>query len=213
MTATPSGSSRTPARTPAAGRLAGFLASPSSGFPLAALIGLLLAATLLVLLAGCQQVGPRSDITRATTTLENGSPVTLQIEDADKKGVASGVGPARYTSITQDEVQTFQTGTTPRDLFLVKQPDGTLRFNLSSGTDIQAEGLEFDAATGGFRVAKFGTSASEPLRAANEAYDRLVAWWKALSADQRAAFESQVRATEAIAPGAIDALFTFLTGL
>lgn len=167
----------------------------------------------LSLLAACQQVGPRSKIDRDKTDLENASPVTLQIEDADKKGVASGVGPARFTSITEGEVQTFQTGTTPRDLFLLKLPDGTLRFNLSSGTDIQAEGLEFDATTGGFKVAKFGTSASEPLRAGNEAYDRLVAWWTALSADQRAAFEAQVRATESIAPGAVDALFTFLTGL
>ncbi len=158
------------------------------------------------LLAGCQGIGPSVGITRSDTKLEAASPVTLQIEDADKKGTANGVGPARYTSITEDRVETMQTGTTPRDLWLRKLPDGTFQFNLSSGTDIQAEGLEFDPVTGGVRVAKFGTSASEPIRASNEAYDRLVEFWKSLTQAQRDALAAEMDTIKSVAPTAANVL-------
>jgi hypothetical protein len=170
-------------------------------------------ASLAMLMSGCQNVGPENTITRDNTTLRNGSPVTLQIEDADKKGIASGVGPARFTSITQDEVQTMQTGTTPRDLFLAKLPDGTIRFNLSSGTDIQAEGVEFDAAAGSFRVDRFGTSASEPLRAGNEAYDRLVTYWVNLTDAQKQARLAEIEALKLTAPELADLILGIVTGL
>jgi len=161
--------------------------------------------------AGCQQVGPRASIDRARTDLESPSPVTLQIEDDAKKGVASGVGPARYTSITADEIQTIQSGTTPRDLW-VQTHDGT-KVNLSSGSDIIAEGLEYDPATGLVKIRRFSTSASEPIRAGNEALDRLVAWWAALSADQREARLAELRAAENIAPDVRDLIVGLLAGL
>lgn len=123
-------------------------------------------------MGGCTRVGAALEMDDSgRPRAENPSPVTLTIEDADKKGFANGTGPARFTSITEGEVQTMQTGTTPRDLWL-KLPNGA-QLNLSSGTDINIEGAEFDAATGGFKFAKFGTVASEPLRAHNEG---LVAW-------------------------------------
>lgn len=164
-----------------------------------------------LLIAGCQQVGPRAKIDRQTTDLESPSPVTLQIEDADKKGVASGTGPARFTSITEGEIQTMQSGTTPRDLF-VRLPDGT-QVNLSSGSDISAEGVEFDPTTGAFKVRRFSTSASEPIRAGNEAYDRLILWWTALSADQREVRIAELRAAENIAPDVKDMIIGLLAGL
>jgi len=170
-------------------------------------------ASFAMLMSGCQNVGPENTITRDNTTLRNGSPVTLQIEDADKKGIASGVGPARFTSITQDEVQTMQTGTTPRDLFLAKLPDGTIRFNLSSGTDIQAEGVTFDAAAGSFRVDRFGTSASEPLRAGNEAYDRLIVYWASLTEAQKQARLAEIEAMKVTAPELADLILGIVTGL
>jgi hypothetical protein len=181
---------------------------PPGGGPLLALA--LLACVGMI---GCQNVGPENTITRDNTTLRNGSPVTLQIEDHDKKGIASGVGPARFTSITQDEVQTMQTGTTPRDLFLAKLPDGTIRFNLSSGTDIQAEGVTFDAAAGSFRVDRFGTSASEPLRAGNEAYDRLVTYWVSLTDAQKQARLAEIEALKLTAPELADLILGIVTGL
>ena len=178
-------------------------------------IALVLASSLIagLALSACQTVGPTAKIDRGKTSIESGSPVTLQIEDDDKKGIANGVGPARYTSITEGEVQTFQTGTTPRDVWIRKSPDGALQFNLSSGTDVQAEGLEFDAATGSFKVKRFGTSSSEPIRAGNEAYDRLVAYWTALSQDQKEARLAEIEALKVTAPELADMLVSIFAGL
>lgn len=176
-----------------------------------------LAFVFLIILAtwgiGCSPVGPRAKFTRADASIETPSPVTLDIADDDKRGTATGTGPARYTSITGAEVSTFQSGTTPRDLFVRLLPDGSRQINLSSGTDIIAEGVEFDAGSGSFKVRKFGTTSSEPLRAGNEAYDRLVTYWRALSADQREARIAEIRAVESIAPDVRDMLIALLTGL
>lgn len=176
--------------------------------------GLVFMVLVLIALApGCQQVGPKNVIDRQTTSLENPSPVTLQIEDDAKKGVVSGVGPARYTSITADEVQTIQTGTTPRDVWLELLPDGTKKVNLSSGTDINAEGVEWNAKTGSFKIAKMGTLTSEPLRAGNEAYDRLVAYWAALSQDQKEARLAEIEAMKVTAPELADLILGVVSGL
>lgn len=164
-----------------------------------------------VLAGGCQLPGPRTSIDRARTAIASGSPVTVQIEDDSKKGVASGVGPARYTSITEDEIQTMQSGTTPRDLYF-KLPNGT-QLNLSSGSDINVEGMEYTPSTGTLKVKRFSTSSSEPLRAGNEAYDRLVAWWQALSADQRAVRIAEIEAAADLAPDLKDFIIGTLLGL
>jgi hypothetical protein len=161
----------------------------------------------------CTPVGPKTQIDRANTELQGASPVTLQIEDADKKGVANGTGPARFTSITQEEVQTFQTGTTPRDVWIRKSESGELQFNLSSGTDIQAEGLEFDAISGSLKVKKFGTSSSEPIRAGNEAYDRLITYWTSLTEAQKEARLAEIDALKVTAPELADLILGVITGL
>lgn len=201
-----------PPEPPAPSPLSGTRVGPVIAFALMSTVTLGM-ASFAMLMSGCQNVGPENTITRDNTTLRNGSPVTLQIEDADKKGIASGVGPARFTSITQDEVQTMQTGTTPRDLFLAKLPDGTIRFNLSSGTDIQAEGVTFDATAGSFRVDRFGTSASEPLRAGNEAYDRLIVYWASLTEAQKQARLAEIEAMKVTAPELADLILGIVTGL
>lgn len=178
------------------------------------LLGAVICATISALvMTGCQPVGPKASITRDSTELASTSPVTLQIEDADKKGVASGIGPARYTSITGDEVQTFQTGTTPRDLWLELRPDGTRKLNLSSGTDIQIEGLTVDPESGAIAVAKFGTSSSDPIRAGNEAYDRLVAYWTSLSEAQKEARLAEIDALKVTAPEIAEFILKTISGL
>jgi len=170
-----------------------------------------------VLLSGCGQkdIGTsfKSDKS-GRPDLVNQSPVTLTIEDDVKKGVANGPGPARFTSITADEVQTFQSGTTPRDMF-VQLPSGA-KFNLSSGTDINAEGIEFDPATGGFKISKFGTSASEPLRAGNEAYDRLIVYWSGRDQASKDAIIAELKAIEASTPvvaGLVGNMIQLLSGI
>lgn len=164
-------------------------------------------------LAGCQNVGPKHTFDRGGATLDTPSPVTLDIQDDDKRGTATGVGPARWTSITEGEVQTFQTGSTPRDMWVKKNPDGTLQFNLSSGTDVRAKGVEFDATTGSFKLGEMDLSASEPIRAGNEAYDRLVAYWTSLSADQKEAHLADVEALKVTAPELADLILGIVSGL
>lgn len=146
--------------------------------------------------------------------VSNASPVTLTIEDDVKRGLATGPGPARFTSITADEVQTFQSGTTPRDMF-VQLPSGG-KLNLSSGTDIEMEGVEFDAATGALKVKRFSTNASEPIRAGNEAYDRLVAYWASRDQASRDAILAELRALESgaqAAGGVLGALIKSLSSM
>jgi hypothetical protein len=180
-------------------------------------VSLISVAILCVCGFGCSQNDIGSNFgadAQGRPKLVNPSPVTLTIEDQDKRGVANGVGPARFTSITAEEVQTFQSGTTPRDLF-VKLPDGS-QINLSSGTDINAEGLAFNPKTGEFKVAKFGTQASEPLRAGNEAYDRLVAYWQTRDEASKQAILAELQAIEAgasVAGGVLGQLIQTLSGL
>lgn len=167
----------------------------------------------LATLTACQNVGPKHTFDRGGATLDTPSPVTLDIQDNDKRGTATGVGPARWTSITEGEVQTFQTGSTPRDMWVKKNPDGTLQFNLSSGTDVRAKGVEFDATTGSFKLGEMDLSASEPIRAGNEAYDRLVAYWTSLSADQKEARLADVEALKVTAPELADLILGIVAGL
>lgn len=153
-------------------------------------------------LQACQTIGPQVGVTRNDTKLSAASPVTLQIEDADKKGIANGVGPARYTSITDELLETMQSGTTPRDLWFRKLPDGTFQFNLSSGADFAAKGLEFSPVTGALKVDEFSTSASEPLRAGNEAYDKMVGYWTSMTQAQKDALLAEMDTVKAVAPTA-----------
>lgn len=168
------------------------------------------------LLGGCQSVDtPTNTFDRGGATLKNPSPVTLDIQDDEKRGTASGVGPARWTSITGEQLQTFQTGSTPRDVWVRKSPDGTLQFNLSSGTDVTAEGIEFDQSKGVFKIAKFGTNASEPIRAGNEAFDKLVDYWKSLPQTQKDALVAQMDTIKAAYPSmesVLSGLIKALTG-
>lgn len=157
---------------------------------------------LLCLLGGCgARVGSLATFDRARTELVNGSPATLQIQDDSKIGTANGPGPARYTSVTDSGVQTIQTGSTPRDLYF-SLPNGT-RLVLSSGTDILAKGVEFNPATNMLRVAEFGTSASEPLRALERLQELAMAYAAARDEASKEAIVAQIRAMEATAPALV----------
>lgn len=168
-------------------------------------------------LAGCSMPNPVGGrITQGIdgATLDAPSPVSISIVDKQKSGTASGTGPARFTSVTGEGVQTLQTGTVPRDLFL-QLPDGT-KLNLSTGTDISAEGLTFDPKSGAFAVKKFSTITSEPVRAANEGLDRLVQIINTLTPAQKDAqlayFDSQAKVAEGITKAVLEAVIAGLTG-
>lgn len=157
-----------------------------------------LAAAVLCTFGCAAKIGSQSDFDSTKSSITNGSPVVLDIRDADKSGTASGVGPARYTSITGDHVQTMQSGTIPRDVFATVNADGSIQFNLSSGSDISAKGVEFNPATKALKVAEFSTLTSEPLRAHNEAYDRLVAYWASRDEASKQAILAQLDTIKSI---------------
>lgn len=178
-------------------------------------------ATILIVFALCgfgcsipNPVGGSSTQTIDGSQIDAPSPVTLSIVDKNKAGTASGTGPARFTSVTGEGVQTLQTGTVPRDLFL-QLPDGT-KLNLSTGTDINAEGLKFNPQTGSFEVAKFSTVTSEPIRASNEGLDRLIQIINTLTPAQKEAqlayFDSQAKVAEGITKAVLEAVIAGLTG-
>jgi hypothetical protein len=163
-------------------------------------VGIVLMLGVLFLSSGCEKNkigGSFSTDPNGRPNINNPSPVTLTIEDEFKKGTANGIGPARYTSISDSTVETFQTGTTPRDLTL-SLPNGA-RLNLSSGTDIQMTELSYSPETGAISVGSFGTNASEPLKAGNEAYDRLVAYWAARDEASKEAILAELKTIEASA--------------
>lgn len=181
------------------------------------LVGCILLAAA-ILACGCgRRVGSTATYdSGGRPSFVNGSPVTLSIEDSEKRGFANGIGPARFTSITGAEVQTFQTGTTPRDLFLSRNPDGTIQFNLSSGTDVTAEGVKVNPNTGEVTIAKFGTSSSEPLRAGAEAYEVLVQYWQGRDQASKDAIIAELEAVKAVTPtaaGMIEKIVAALTAL
>lgn len=156
-------------------------------------------STITLTFAGCTSgIGSGTLYERDKTTITNGSPVTLNIQDADKIGTAVGTGPARYTSLNDKGLQTLQTGTVPRDAVL-HMPDGS-KFVLSSGTDLNIEGVSFDPESKKVSIGKLSTVTSEPIRAGNEAYDRLAAVWINLNNAQKEAVLAQVEAIRVTSP-------------
>lgn len=156
-------------------------------------------------------IGSKADFDATKSSISNGSPVTLDIRDKDKSGTASGVGPARYTSITADHIQTMQSGTVPRDVYVEIKADGTIKTNLSSGSDITGKGVEYDPKAGTFKIAEFSTLTSDPLKAHNEAYDRLSAYWASRDQASKDAILAQIDALKSSAPGFFDVLKAALT--
>lgn len=117
-------------------------------------------------------------------------------------------GPTRYTTINEGGIRVTAGGMTARDLWL-QLPDGT-RVLLSSGTDIEAEGVSFNARTGDLTIARFGTSASEPLLALKELQRLAVEYAAARDLESRLAIEAQLRMVEGVAPGVVEALIAGL---
>lgn len=139
----------------------------------------------------------------------NAAPASLSVEDsAGEKLWANGAGPSGYILTDIDQSRWLYNGATPVNTFIRRQPDGTLAFNMGSGKDtvIKAAELTIDPATGAVKAKglELSSNASEPIRAGNEAYDRLVDLWKSWSTDQRAVFiatlEAQSKSVEASAP-------------
>lgn len=176
-------------------------------------LALSLCSTLLS--TGCQSIGSRVNQNAKGVGIEAGSPNTLAMTDADGQWVTNGIGPQRFTDIdSEGNIQTFQQGTTPRDLTWTN-PSGA-KLAISSGTDIKAGSAEFyDPVTGNLvaKVSDFGTVSSEPLRAGNEAYDRLVGYWQSLTQAQRDAAIAEIETTGQVTESMVPLVLQFLSGL
>lgn len=126
----------------------------------------------------------------------------------------SGTGGGQRMILTGDEVNTHSVGLVPRTLLVDRKNQ---KIVLNSATDITAEGVELtlnDAGdVVGFRIAKFGTSSSEPARAINEAYPALAEVWKNADQATRDVWIQQIKSMEAIAPDVRQALVALLTGI
>lgn len=158
---------------------------------------------------GCAQTaiapGTRAQIDGGTGRVENSSPITLGgVFEPDGRETlqSTGTGPAGYAVVTDQEARWWGVNQTQRTLYTRRLPDGTLIGNVASGTDItvKADAARVDPKTGVIDLKGFAltTTASEPTRASNEAYDRLVTYWTALSADQRKVIVAQLEAQKAI---------------
>lgn len=162
-------------------------------------------------LGGCA-VGPTAAQNAAGQKVAN-SPLdttTMTVTpDGTNTFVATARGPVRESLVDNDGIEARSTGMVTRDVIWT---DGQHRLSIASGSDILAEGVSVNPATGQVNIAKFSTSSSEPMRALNEALDRYRDVWAKLSEEQRAAVEAQLGALEAIAPPLLDALRAILSG-
>lgn len=126
----------------------------------------------------------------------------------------SGTGGGQRMILTGDEVNTHSVGLVPRTLLVDRKNQ---KIVLNSATDITAEGVELTLNEAGdvvgFKVAKFGTSSSEPARAINEAYPALAEVWKNADQSTRDVWIQQIKSMEAIAPDVRQALVALLTGI
>lgn len=180
-----------------------------------AIVVCLLTLVSLVVSTGCQSIGSRVQQNAKGIDIAAGSPNVLAMTDAEGQWGMNGVGPQRSTSIdSEGNLQTFQQGTPARDLTWTT-PSGS-RLSFSSQTDIKIGSAEvYDPASGKMvaKVSDFGTLTSEPQRAANEAYDRLVGYWTSLAQDQRAARIAEIETTGQVTSDMVPLVVQFLSGL
>ena len=130
----------------------------------------------------------------------NGSPVSLDMVDADGTWSVNGVGPARYSSITDKGIDTLQTGTTPRDIVFTRAKDGVMRFGFNSGTDFRAGLVKFDPVTGALEIRDFDSSASAPLKALERITELVTAYHAARDQASKDAIIAEIQMIGAVIP-------------
>jgi len=174
-------------------------------------ISILLSVLLCLMLGACAaRVGASHKQTMAGVDQVNGSPNTLSMTDAEGQWSANTTGPSRYTSVGEQGIETFQTGTVPRDVYWDR---ATGRLVISSGSDIQARDVLIDPDSGRISIGEFATVGSEVIRAGNEAFDRLKEYWGTRDQASRDVIIRQIEMAENITPDVRDVLLGLLTGL
>lgn len=168
------------------------------------------------LLSGCSgTIGDKATQVADKIDTVNRGPTSVRMVDVERGTLSGdGVGPGRYTYLNENGVETQTTGITPRTMYW----DGaSKRLVLDSGTDINAKGVEVrvngEGNIGLIKIDEFGTLASAPTRATNEAYDRLAEVWKARDEASKEAILAEIDALKITAPEIADAIIGLLSGL
>lgn len=147
---------------------------------------------------GCAaRVGTKVKTTPKAGENNNGAPNTLTLADADGTWNVNSAGPARYTEVSDGSIVTVQHGSTPRDIVWDGQ---SRRLAVSSGSDISAASIEVNPETGWLKAKDVKLGASEPIRAGNEAFDRLIQYWAALSQQSADVAKRELEAIENVSP-------------
>lgn len=112
-------------------------------------------------LCGCGTVGTDASLKPGIVSTGTQAPHTSQVVDADKSGIATGAGPTAVTLATPGSLNQIEAGVPSRKV-IFQRPDGTALM-VASPSDLTAEAVTFDAATGSLSIGKFGTSVSAPI--------------------------------------------------
>jgi hypothetical protein len=164
-----------------------------------------LAAVVVCFWAGCQPVGPTAEYRRDVTSIASPS-TTLNLTDRSGAWTFTGAGSAGNTTLTtylpdgllQTELSSIWGGVASREVII---PVGEGKHAvIRSGSDVMIRVDRLAQGPMGLELAglEVSSNTSEPTRAGNEAYDRLVGYFSALSAEQRAVAVEQVRAAVSI---------------
>jgi len=153
----------------------------------------------IVLLGGCSMIGARQRVGFEGVRSQQPSPNTITSVGATSHAAQT----VPLTWIVAGEANSLRPGSGLTAAFDFSGGDAVRRWVVDSGGEarVGADLIEFDPATGAFRVegATAFMASAEAARAQNEALDRLSVVWRALAAEQRAA-------VEAIVPGLADVL-------
>ena len=161
-----------------------------------ALLLIFIAASLVP--TGCAaKVGSKVSTTPKAGVQTNGSPNTVTLSDGDGTWNINSTGPSRYTSLDAKGLTTVQQGTTPRDIYYDRQ---TGRLVISSGTDIRAEGVEFDQAKGVLKLKTFETVGTPQIAALGNLQAQLVEYWTARDQASADALKREMQAIETVSP-------------
>ena len=176
-------------------------------------------STALSALGGCAaQVGSSIKQDDARRDLVNGSPVTVTVDDnSGERVTVNGTAASGYTLSNETESRWLYTGSTPVNASARRGVDGTWALNMASGKDVSiaAERVNVDPTTGKIeaRGVKLSSDASTPIRAGNEALDRLGAYWSARDEAARQVLIKQSETTGEIPKDLAPFIVQLLLGL
>lgn len=160
-----------------------------AAFPLAVL-------PLLCVFAGCgARVGSVFEQTPDGVKSTNASPNRIDLAVNGEHWTSESVTGTRYVRVydSADAVGMESIGPNSR-VFALPTPAGVLKVASDSDTTIRVE--EFTSGTTTVKGLELSTSASEPIRASNEALDRLVAYWASRDEASRQVLIEQVKAID-----------------